>query len=46
MYGAYARTTAEVAAALRHWQWLWRLFPAIILALLAALKGGYGGVLP
>jgi hypothetical protein len=45
-YGASARTTAEVAAALRDWQWLWRLFPALILALLITLKGGDGGVLP
>jgi hypothetical protein len=36
------RTTAEVTAALKYRKWLWRrLFPALILALQAAMKGGH-----
>ena len=45
-YGTPACTTAKITAALRHGQWLWRLFPALILALPATLKGSYGRVLP
>ena len=44
--GTPARTTAEVATALRHRQCFWRLFLVLILALLATLKGSYRRVLP
>lgn len=37
-----ARTTAEITAALLYRKWLWRrLFPALILALPAAMKSGH-----